>query len=248
MIRRGIQLYTLRGVDESLTATLERIADTNYQGIEFAGLGAASPEAVACTLEETGLTAVGAHVGVGEIESNYDEVVETYRALGCSRLVIPSYDEAAFTTPEGVDAAAARLSDLATRLDDDGLELAYHNHTFEFEPLDGETAFERFVERTSDLVRLEIDTGLSKHAGVDPVDLIRRYDDRTSLIHLTDTRSGFDSTFHVELGGGEVDLQACLAAAQDAGVEWAVYEHGQTTEPIESLSHSDSALSSLLSD
>lgn len=248
MITSAIQLYTLRDVDESIEATLERIAETNYEGVEFAGLGSQSPSAIASALEENELAVVGAHVGIDQLESAYDEVVDTYRKIGCSRFIVPSYDSDAFTTRGGVDAVAARLSELAERLDDDGFELGYHNHAFEFEDLGGETAFDRFVAQSSDLVALEIDTGLTKHAGQDPVELIRRYGNRTSLIHLTDTHSGSDSTMHVDLGVGEVDLEGCLDAARDAGIEWIVYEHGQTTDPVASLARSDSALSALLSD
>lgn len=242
----AIQLFTLRDVDEPLERTIERIGETNYTGVEFAGLGDASVSAVAAALDEEELDAVGAHVGVDELEAEYADVVETYEELGCSRIVVPSYETDAFTTAQGVDAAAERLSGLADRLDDDGFELLYHNHTFEFEDLGGETAMDRFVDRTSDRLRLEIDTGLAQHAGVDPVDLLRRYADRTSLLHLTDSRSGSESTVHVEIGGGEVDLEACLDAAADAGVEWAIYEHGRTADPIASLSHSDSTLSAML--
>lgn len=246
MIQPAIQLYTLREVDESIEQKLKRVAETNFRGVEFAGVGGESTSDIAETLRDLDLEVVGGHVDVDELEDEYDDVVTTYEELGCRRIVVPSYDTDAFTTERGVDAAADRLSSLAERLDEDGFELLYHNHTFEFEDLGGETAMDRFVEQSSDLVRLEIDTGLAKHAGADPVELLRRHGDRTSLLHLTDTRTGTESTVHVELGGGEVDLQACLGAAHDIGVEWAIYEHGLTTDPIASLAHSDSALSSMI--
>lgn len=246
MIRPAIQLYTLRTVDESIGTKLDRIAETNYRGVEFAGLADESPTAVASKLEEVGVDAVGAHVGVETLETEYADVVERYGTLGCSRLVVPSYDTDAFGTRDGVDAAADRLSELADRFDADGFELMYHNHTFEFESLGSNTAMDRFVERTSDLVRLEIDTGLANQAGADPIDLLERHADRVSLLHLTDSRSGSERTAHVDLGEGEVDVRACLETARDVGVEWAIYENGTTTDPLGSLAHSDARLSTLI--
>lgn len=52
---------------------------------------------------------------------------------------------------------------------------------------------------------------------------------------------------HVEFGG-EITLEGCPDVATGAGIEWTVYEHSQTTDPIASLMHSDSALTILLSD
>lgn len=246
MVEPAIQLYTLRNLDEPVESTLERVAQTNYGGVEFAGLGGASAEDVASKLAETDLDAVGAHVGIERLEQEYESVVETYDALDCSRLVIPSYDPGAFTTEQGVDDAAARISEVAARLDRDGFELLYHNHTFEFEPLGDGTALDRFVEQTDDRVGLETDTGLAKRAGVDPVELLRRYSDRISLVHLTDTRSGPENTQHVELGGGEVELQACIEAVRSIDVDWIIYEHGYTTDPAASLTYSDSALTAMI--
>lgn len=246
MVRRAIQLFTLRDLDEPLEATLERVADTNYSGVEFAGLDDNSAESIASKLDELGLDAVAAHVGVEVLESEYDDVVETYGTLGCDRLVVPTYDVDAFTTREGVDAAADRLSELAARLDQDGFDLLYHNHTFEFTEFDGTTAMDRFVEKSSDLVRLEVDTGLAAHAGVDPSEFIERHIDSLSLLHLTDTRRGSDDTLHVDLGDGEVDLGACIESARDSESEWVIFENGKTADPLESLAQSDAALDELL--
>lgn len=247
MVKPAVQLFTLREIDEPLEKKIERVGETCFRGVELAGLDGASVDSLSAALERSGLDVVGAHVRIDALEREYDDTVSSYGALGCERLIVPTYDREAFTSKQGVDGAAAHVSDMASRLDVDGFELHYHNHTFEFEDVDGESAFDRFVARTDDRVKLELDVGLAKHGGGDPVSLLERYGDRISLVHLTDTRRGSERTVHVELGGGEVDLEACVDVAAKNGIEWVVYEHGRTTDPLASLSHSDSLVSSMTS-
>ena len=246
MPRTAIQLFTLRDLDESLDAKLGRVADTGFEGVEFAGLDGADPHRLADRLDELGLGVAGAHVGIEEIEDEYDDVVERYGTLGCRRLVVPTYEQEAFATREGVEAAAERLSAAAADLAADGFDLLYHNHTFEFADLDGETAFDAFVDALDERVGIELDTGLARFAGADPERLLERHADRVELLHVTDSRQGSESTVHVELGAGQVDLDACVARARDIGVDWVIYEHGRTSDPLASLAHSDAALSAML--
>lgn len=246
MPRTAIQLFTLRDVNESLATKLGRVADTNFEGVEFAGLDGEDPSDLADRLDELELDVAGAHVRIDSLEEDYDAVTECYSTLGCRRLVIPTYDGEAFTTRAGVEAAAERLSSMAADLADDGFDLYYHNHTFEFGDLGGETAFDAFVDALDDSVRLELDIGLARFAGADPARLLERYADRIDLLHVTDSRTGSDNTVHVELGAGQVDLEGCVAAACDLGVDWLIYEHGRTSDPLASLAHSDSTLSAML--
>lgn len=245
MTRAAIQLYTLRDLNEPIPTSLDRIAQTPLDGVEFAGLNGSDVEDVETSLAENGLTAVGAHVDIDRIESEYDDVTETYRKLGCSRLVVPSYDSSAFRSEGDVKDAAKRLSVLGDRLEADGFELSYHNHTVEFTDLDTASAFDIFVKHLSPSVTLELDTGLAKHAGVDPVELLDRYGNRTPLVHLTDTVPGTDNTRHVELGAGELDLESCVETAKGVGAEWLIYEHGRTSDPVDSLAHAATKVNQL---
>lgn len=245
-MRTAIQLYTLRTLEESLTTMLERIGDTLFDGVEFAGLDDAEPATLARTLTDAGLELAGAHVPIEELEEATDRVFADYAALGCDRLVVPAYPSGAFETEQGVEEAAKRLSAVASKVEAEGFELHYHNHAFEFESLGGESAFERFAARTSDSVRFQIDTGLARYGGVDPAALIDRYADRVSLVHLTDAKVESSNVHHAELGSGDVDLQACTTAAERSDVDWLICEHGTTADPLTTLATCESTLRTLL--
>ncbi|WP_224337537.1 sugar phosphate isomerase/epimerase family protein [Haloprofundus halobius] len=252
MARPAIQLYTLREFDEPLTETLLRVGETTYEGVEFAGLGDESPDAIADALDDAGLVPVGAHVGLDAFESDYAATVERYRTLGCDRIVVPSYGEGGFGSVASAMETADDLSSVADRLVADGFEAHYHNHTYEFAALEAssrfETAYDAFAAYSDDQLGLEFDVGLAQHGGVDPTTYLDRYADRLSLIHLTDTNPGDDDTLHVDLDEGVVDLNACVSTAAAADVDWVIHENGLTTDPEATLESSSRRLQELLDD
>lgn len=246
-MRPGLQLYTLREYGDSVVDRIERVAETSYEGVQVSGLGDDDPAAVADALDRTGLDAAGAHVGLADIEADPDGVVDTYATFGCRDLVVPAYDREAFETEATAAEAGRRLAVAADRLADLDARLHYHNHTFEFTPTDGRTAFDAFVD-AADGVAVETDVGLASHGGVDPVALLERYGDRTTLVHLTDSRVESDDdedTRHVDLGEGDVDLARCVDAAADAGVEWLLFEHGLSDHPVASMEGAESVIADL---
>ncbi|SER93051.1 sugar phosphate isomerase/epimerase family protein [Natrinema salaciae] len=245
MGRTAIQLYTLRDLEEGVPTLCRRVAETAFDGVEFAGFGESPTEDVTDALAAHGLEAASAHVGIDALEGEFDDVCETCAALGCERVVVPYLDRTHFETATAVRETAARLSTLADRLADRDLELGYHNHDHEFVDLpDGRSAFDLLLDETDDALFIELDVGWAVAAGRDPVALLERLEGRAPLVHVKDVAGGRP----VELGDGEVDVDACVAAARDAGAEWLVYEHDEPTDPRRSLEHGARTLASRLSD
>lgn len=239
-MRPAIQLFTLRDADEPLPDLLARIGETAFEGVEFAGLGDAESGEVRAALDDADLDAAAAHVGIEDLESDLEGTVETYRELDCDRIVVPWLDESHFTSRDGVTEVARRLAELGARLDEQGAELAYHNHDHEFVDLEGTTGFELLADETD--IDFELDVGWAHAAGHDPTHLLADLRGRVPLVHFKSV-AGEDP---VELGEGGLDLDACVRAARDAGVEWAIYEHDEPDDPHESLEHGAEMLAELL--
>ena len=239
-MRPAIQLFTLRDVDEPLPELLARVGETTFQGVEFAGLGESPPEEVRAALDDADLDVAAAHVGIEDLEADLEGTVETYRRFDCDRIVVPWLDESHFTSRDGLTEVARRLAQLDARLAEHGMDLAYHNHDQEFVDLDGITGFELLVDETD--IDFELDVGWAHAAGHDPTDLLADLRGRVPLVHL---KSVADDD-PVELGEGDLDLDACVRAARDAGAEWAIYEHDEPADPYESLEHGAETLEKLL--
>lgn len=251
MVRTAIQLHTLRDIDESIPDVVRRVGETTFDGVEFydgqldAFEERATLNRTTDALESGGLAAAAFHVGIDRLESETEDVLAVCRELDCSRLVVPTYDGDAFTTVEAIEEAADRLAAVAAGLAEDDVELLYHNHTFEFDEVDGDVAFDRFADGAGDRFGFEPDVGLATHAGYDALDLLEIVSDRAPLVHLTDTDPDDPDALHADPGEGVVDLEACADAASANGVEWLVCENGVSTDQIATLERGSEAFADL---
>lgn len=249
MVRTAIQLHTLRSIDESLPDLIARIGETTFDGVElwdgqFDNLASETArEQVRESLTEAELEVVGAHVSPDRIESDPETVVEICHSLGCSRVIVPTYDGDAFTDRGGVEAAADHLADLATSVN--GCELLYHNHDFEFDDVEGGVAIEVLASAADDRFGFEPDTGLATHAGYDASALLTLVNDRMPLVHLTDTDPTDTDSRHADPGDGILDLEELAALAVDNGADWLVCENGGSTDPHRTLEQGSEAFDRL---
>ena len=249
MVNIAVQLYSLRSLDAPLPDLLDRVGEAGYDGVEFAYRARESPvEEVLAALDRNGLDAASAHVPIEALEDvpaewlegEFEETVDLYDRLGVDTLVVPWLDPERFESADAVDATAARLDDLASALDVEGVRFAYHNHDQEFAPVDGAPAIQRLLARTNDLVGLEVDVGWALAGGEDPVALIDEHADRITHVHVADV--DVDRGESVVLGDGDVDLDAVVASGRRADAEWLVYEHDEPEDPIASIERGADAL------
>lgn len=247
MVRTAVQLHTLRTLPEGMERKLDRIANAGYEGVQFTpDMGDIGVDALRDALAARNLEPAGCHIDREAFQQDSNRPVERYRTLGVEDLVISVLPRKCFETRAAVAKAVDSVVPFGDTLAESGFALHYHNHSFEFEPLGDETAYDRFVADTAGNLRLEIDTGLAYRAGVDPAGLIERYASRIDLVHLTDTVPGSDATAHVDLGEGDVDLRSCVAASVDAEVEWLIYENGRTDDPGRSIAAAAEVMTELL--
>ncbi|MFC7166348.1 sugar phosphate isomerase/epimerase family protein [Halospeciosus flavus] len=259
-MRSAIQLYTLREYGDSTTDRVELAGEAGFDAVELAGVpneeevGDLSLELAAHDLD-----VAAAHVDAETLETEPDVVADRLGQLDCGRAVVPYLPEEAFASAAAVDETAHRLTTLSEELSALGVDLSYHNHDHEFQSLrssddraNGEgrpvseagdgTAFDRLLQETDDHVGVEFDVGWAVAAGSDPVELLERVPERVDLVHFKDTADGVP----VQLGEGDVDLDACAEAAREIGAEWAVYEHDDPDDPETDVAEGQEALAALL--
>src|ERR1700744_3569468 len=90
-------------------------------------------------------------------------------------------------TPDGYTRLVKNMNAAAPVLKNRGKQLAYHNHDFEFLPINGRPAFDILWNNTDPaLIKAELDVFWVKRAGVDPVSYMQKLDGRLMLLHLKD--------------------------------------------------------------
>ena len=251
----GVQLYTVRNtIGANPAAVLKAIQDIGYREVEatYGNLNEIWP-----ALKETQLKPVSVHVDTAiffEGGAKLDAAIADVKQRGFQYIVLP------YIPPNqrgGLD-TFKKFADILNKAGEKakaaGLTLCYHNHAFEFEPMQGTTGLEVMMKEThKGLVFLEMDVFWVSVAGHDPVALLKQYSNRVALLHLKDKASGtpvqYNENVHKptfkEVGNGTVDIPAILAVAKHSGVKNYFVEQDQTPgDPIESLRESYKYLSS----
>ena len=244
----ALQLWTVRALTAiDMPGTLRDVAAAGYRAVELAGLPEISPSLLRETLDEHGLSVVASHEGIPGLRADPAAVAARLTAVGCPRVVVPWLPEEERLTHTDVRRFATDLGRLAATFADHGIGFGYHNHDFEFAPLDGTTIWEILLAELPGEVDLELDVYWATRAGQDPTALIAATPDRIRMLHMKD-RSADEDEHDVPAGEGTLDFPAIVAAARDAAVEWYIAEQDEPDAILDDIASAYRYLTSLVSD
>ncbi len=220
----ALQLYSIREeMAKDVPGTLERVADMGYEGVEFAGFFEHTAAAVGEMCDEIGLGVAGAHVQIGAIEeAELEATIQSMVDLGNDYIVVPGLPEQYRNSVESWERTADLFSVAAEKINQQGLELGYHNHALEFEPLEGQIPWDVFMGRANADVFGQLDVGHCIRAGQDPVLYLQKYPGRYVTVHVKD----FDpDNEDVLVGDGVADWNTIFNLCEDiGGTEWYIVE------------------------
>lgn len=255
----GLQLYTVRNqMEKDMAGTLRAVAEHGYRQVET---GAANLAAVKPITDDLGMAVHSSFVDWSMITGRWDlrnaedrarfesvsfeEFVGQANKLGLSHLVFGYMMKGERTSLDDYRTVSDKLNAAGETCRAAGIQLCYHNHAFEFEPMEGSNGFNILRERLDDsLVKFELDVFWSSLAGVEPVGLMHELGNRMELIHLKDKLAGTpviydESTVPTEafkeLGNGIVDIKGVLATAEQYGVTYCMVEQDQSPDPLASV-------------
>ncbi|WP_414828817.1 sugar phosphate isomerase/epimerase family protein [Alteromonas sp. H39] len=231
----GLQLYTLRDMMAiSVPATLELVSAVGYTDMEFAGYFSYSAKQIKQLLNETGLKAPSAHIPLTEFEKGLDSIIEDAKIVGHKYVVLPYLTEAQRGTKiDTYYQLAEKLNRWGEALKKEGIQLAYHNHDFEFETRDGEVPYDVLLNETdADNVKMELDLYWTVKANQDPLALFNAHPGRFPLWHVKDmdTQGEF-----ADVGTGTIDFKPIFAHASKAGLVFPFVERDQTDDRLRTI-------------
>jgi sugar phosphate isomerase/epimerase len=228
----ALQLYTVRRLAAvDLPGTLKDVAAAGYRSVEIAGLPELSGGELRALLDEAGLQAIAAHQDIGRLRAGVDEIADWLAAVGSPRVIVPWLPEEERQTADGVRAFASELNGYAQQLGDRGIRLGYHNHSFEFAPLDGTTVWDVLLAELASDVDLELDVFWASVGGRDPAAEIRAVADRVRLLHMKDRAPGAEPR-DAPAGEGILDVAGIVRAGREAGVEWYIAEQDEPQDAL----------------
>lgn len=240
----AIQLYTLREFTKTpkdIAATMKKVRKIGYQSVQASAMGPIVEEELLAILEGEGLTLCATHEPSDMILDQPERVVDRLRKLDCRYTAYPAPKGVDLGSEESVKEWIGKLDAAGKVLHEAGQVLTYHNHHHEFRRLGGKTILERLFEETDpSYLQGELDTYWVQYGGGDPVAWCKKLRQRLPLLHLKDYAVFDESkvTF-TEIGNGNLDFRAIVAAAEEAGCEWFIVEQDTCPgDPFESARQS----------
>ncbi len=221
----GLQLYTVRDkINQDLSGTLERLAEIGYNSLEAAGYSISdgtfygmAPKMFSEKVNGLGMPLDGSHT-VFE-PNDAEKVFSDAAAAGCRYVIYPYLPEEFRENLDGYKGTAEKFNRMGEMANRFGIRFGYHNHAFEFEPMEGKTGMDVLIEETDPgLVTFELDLYWVTSAGYDPVEYIKRYPGRFEIYHVKDMVKT-DDKFFAPVGSGRIDFERIFAVKDIAGMK-----------------------------
>jgi sugar phosphate isomerase/epimerase len=223
----GIQLYTVRAdMEKDFDGTLKSIKDIGYDQVEFAGYFGHSPKDVRAILDRLHLDAPSSHIGQPvAVTQNWQKTIDDAKIMGHKYLVIAWIDPKDRTKLDDYKKFADWFNTAGETARKSDVRLAYHNHDFEFAPIDGQLPYDLLLERTDPkLVAMEMDLFWVTKGGKNPLDYFNRFPGRFEMVHVKDMDASPDQKM-VDVGQGKIDFARIFAQEKKAGIKYFFVEH-----------------------
>jgi sugar phosphate isomerase/epimerase len=252
----GLETYTVRDLEaKDFEGTLAKVAEIGYKEIEPAtSYGRLDPKAFRALMDRLGLTAVSTHVGATD-NADLEKQLEGYqtmgiryteingggrggagggRAAGAAPAAAAAAGQRSPMTEESVKQRAQEINRHGEIAKKFGLKMLIHNHTGEFELLEGgkKTQYDVLLAETDPaLVAMQLDIGWASVAGQNILEMFKKSPGRFELWHVKDARGikAMDASmslaerqrtaYLVPVGQGEIDYKTIFANASLAGMK-----------------------------
>jgi sugar phosphate isomerase/epimerase len=241
----GIQLYTVRAsMATDVVGTLQAIAGTGYREVEFAGYFDHSPARIRQLLARFELSAPSTHMNAIALRDEPQRLVDVAAETGHSYVILPWLSVEDRQNIDDYRQWAEVLNRLGEICRKSGMRCAYHNHDFEFTPLQGQVPFDVLLQETDpDLVDFELDFFWVRKAGRDILDVIGQAPNRFTLAHIKDID---DAGNMLDVGQGIIDFATILADPAAAAIQHCFVEHDNPDDPFRSAAVSHYAMQIIL--
>jgi sugar phosphate isomerase/epimerase len=255
----GLQLYTVRDqMKADFDGTIAKVASIGYKEVEFAGYFGRTPEQVRAVIDHNGLISPSCHVEYAVLTDQWPSIIESSKTIGQSYIVCPWIPEEIRKQPDSWKRAIDTFNHAGEISKKSGIQFAYHNHWFEFLPVNGKLPYDMLLEQCDpDLVKMELDLCWITVAGADPLTYFNRYPGRFPLVHVKDMKKlpkvsasggqdfGDSLKDMTEVGSGIIDWKRILGQSEKAGIKHYIVEHDKPQAPFESIKISYDYLSKL---
>ena len=233
----GVQTFTIRkSQKKNMEAAYLALLEMGVTDLEIARINFTEENAkrIRALTDNHGIRPVSIQVKPKYIINDPDRIIKFCHITGCKNAVISMLPFSCILgKEEKFYEFISRLDGLATKYEEAGITLAYHHHNWEYIRLsNGKTRMEELLTKT-EKIKFVHDTYWTAGCGIDPARQIRQFGDRLLGIHLRDLTFGKRMLSVLPkdtyIGGGVIDFEAVLSAAEEVGCRYTVIEQNSDT-------------------
>ena len=222
----GTQAWCVRKqLATDIPGTLAAVAKAGFEMLELENAFGKSGAEWKAALGAAGLEPAGFHHHFADLRGDkLAATIEFNKALGNRNLIVRSLSSSTYTSLDELKKTADEFNAIAEKLKPHGLRVGYHNHTTDFNVLDGQYWWYRFADLTSKDVVLQYDTGnAAAREGVDAVAVLKRTPGRVKSMHIKPHAKAKREAF---IGADDLPWKEILTTAEgSAGVEIYLIEY-----------------------
>ncbi len=250
-LKIGLQLYSIRDeMEKDMAHALKAVKEIGYDYVEFAGYFGKEAEQVKALLDCYGLKCISVHQNPTLFFEEGQKAIDYLKKIGTEYCAIPWYEVASYRNDW--DKTIKSFSELGKKLKENGIQLLYHNHDFEFQKIGGEIILDKIYQTVpAEYLQPELDMCWVKYAGYEPVSYLEKYAGRIDIVHIKDfccekmgggpvyalidsdgneMESGSKEERGFEfrpVGSGIQDVKSIVAASEKAGAQYLIVEQDE---------------------
>ncbi|WPP51152.1 sugar phosphate isomerase/epimerase family protein [Catalinimonas niigatensis] len=185
----------------------------------------------------------------------FSELIEEASKYNLSYLVCPDIFPQDRGDLEWYSSFSEWMNEAGKACQEAGIQLCYHNHNFEFQPVENTSPFEVMLETFDpELVKFEVDIFWLSIAGVNIQNFIKEYQEQIALLHLGDLGSDAPQSYRAitlgqkmyqSVGKGKIDFRSFLQLKETADIPYYFLNLEQSENILEDLKTSVEYLKNL---
>ncbi len=193
-----------RFLPKDYAGTLKQLGAIGFREVESAGYYNHSAAEVKQAMSDAGLHLVSAHYGSDDLHQKLDEILAFSKEVGVSYIIcsypgfkdpsrvksIPAKERSNAFTLADWRWNAEQFNTIGAKVSAAGLQFGYHNHSMEFRKTDGVVPYDELLRLTDPAhVTMEMDCGWVTVGGASPIDYLKKYPTRISMLHVKDFKN-----------------------------------------------------------
>ena len=228
-MKLGAQMYSVRTEcqnAESLRNTFLKLKEIGYESAQLSGTYDVDADTVKSFIEESGLLIPSTHRNPVNVMNNTEEEIKFHKAIGANLIGIGGMPQCYHGSIEAVRQFIKDMEEPIKKIKDAGMEFTYHNHEFEFNPLEGTCIYDILIEEAPDFKFMH-DVYWSHYAGVDMMGYVEKLckDGKIIDIHFKDmAKVNTGRSSMCPCGEGVIDFKSLVALCESYGVRYAYVE------------------------